>query len=225
MLKGKNAVIFTLSMLLTLVAAAIAAIFCFTTLPEEQLEAAAAPAEKQTEVILACDTDNNVSYAVTINFNNSSATVKRLFYDNSEYKINGLSGMKKAAEKQCNERFDEAVAFTETQLAAFIDYCGGVEVEINNALSDLCQVDEGKQKLGGITAVKIFENEHSYRELCLFIVENTAYKWCSLLGNKRSFFKLIDISDSTLSYARYLPYQQLFKDKFYDNNKNTSESY
>lgn len=200
-------------MLLTIIIFSCVLIWYATALPSRQ-PVAAKPADSRVNV-LVCFIDFDAVYALNIT-DGSCTAVKKLYCDCSAYSSGGLSGMKSAAESFCSEKFDQALCVTETQLAAIIDYAGGVLVKADSALSEICGIKIGTQTLAGITAVQIFEYEPSYRTLCLDIVTQTAENWCRLLWNKRSFFKLLDLSESTLSYAKYLPYSEKFK-KYADN--------
>ncbi len=211
MSKGKNALIFTLSMLMTLIIAAFAAAWFATDLPEEQYTAAPV-SSGETVRVLFCAYESEVSYGITLK-NGAVEGVKRLYFDSAAYLNGGLSAAKETAQKVCGEMYDEALAVTDTQLAAIIDYVGGVKINVDTALSKICTVEKGEQVLTGIAAIRIFAQEPSYRALCLQTVEDIASLWCEKLWNSRAFFRLIDLSDCTLSYARYLPYAQYFDKK------------
>lgn len=211
MSKDKNALIFTLSMLMTLVIAAFAAAWLATDLPEEQYAAAPVSSSEAVRVLL-CAYESKASYAITVK-NGAVEGVKRLYFDSAAYLNGGLSAAKETAQTVCGEMYDEAIAVTDTQLAAIIDYVGGIDVNVDTALSKICTVEKGEQVLTGIAAIRIFTQEQSYRALCLQIIEETANRWCEKLWNSRAFFRLIDLSDCTLSYARYLPYARYFEKK------------
>lgn len=161
--------------------------------------------------VLFCETDHNVSYVLTLDFETKSHRVRRLYFDNSIYKKSGLSGMNKEAQK-LGTNFHAALAVTETQLAALIDYSGGVHCTVDETLSKILDgVSVGEQELCGVAAIKLFSSERQYEPLCLQLVEEVFLKWCGILDNRRCFFKLLELSDNDLSYAGYLPLQGEFK--------------
>ena len=159
---------------------------------------------------LICLTDTDVCYEVYIDFHREEAGVRRLYIDVSHFGSGGLSKLTKEAEKT-GSKYDGALAFTETQLAAAIDYVGGVALNVDKRISAICGgITLGYGSVSGIAAIKIFEDEKENELLCLTLTEEILNKWCLILQDKRSFFRLLDISVNNLSYANYLPIQEYF---------------
>lgn len=163
--------------------------------------------------ILFCDIDNNVSYQLTLDFEKGERQVKRLYFDNSVYFDSGLSTLKEEAER-LGTQFDFAMAVTETQHAAIIDYVGGVELIVDKSISSMCSgLSVGNQTVPGLSAAQIFQYEQNEEVLCLGIVEDVFNKWSIILKEKASFFKLLNLSENDFSYTDYIEMQDKF-DKF-----------
>lgn len=170
--------------------------------------------------VLFCEIDHNASYVLTLDFETGSHRVRKLYFNNDIYKKTGLSGMKNEAQKLGTD-FHATLAVTETQLAALIDYVGGVHCTVNETLSEkLDDISTGEQVLCGISAIKLFAAEKQNEPLCLQLIEEMFLKWCAVLDNRRCFFKLLELSVNDLSYADYLPLEGEFK-QFSESSNST----
>ncbi len=159
---------------------------------------------------LFCQPQMNVAYELIIDFHKTEAKARRLYLDTSYYEKGGLSELTKQAGKLGGE-YNGTIVVTDTQLAAVIDYVGGVSCNVDKRISTLCGgVSLGYSNLAGIAAIRLFEKETENSTLCLTFAEELLNKWCLVLHNKRSFFKLLDLSDNDLSYADYLPISEYF---------------
>ena len=159
---------------------------------------------------LVCLSDADVCYEVYIDFHRAEAGVRRLYLDTSHFESGGLSRLTKEAER-IGSKYDGALTFTETQLAAVIDYVGGVGLNVDKRISAICGgLTLGYGNVSGIAAIRIFADEKENELLCLTMAEEILNKWCLILSEKRSFFRLLDLSDNNLSYAGYLPISEYF---------------
>jgi len=155
-------------------------------------------------------TDAKVCYEAYLDFHRAEAGVRRLYIDPSHYEKGGLSSLNKEAERLGN-KYDGTLAFTETQLAAVIDYVGGVSCDVDKRISTICGgITVGYGNIAGIAAIRLFAEEGENELLCLTMAKELLGKWSLILSEKRSFFRLLDLSDNNLSYAQYLPVSQHF---------------
>lgn len=209
--KGKNILLFFTSMLLTVFILGSGLLFVFTdSVPSDQ-KANIIPQQSNNMRLLFCETDNNLSYEINIDFDLSLLTIKRLEFDNSVYHSKGLSGTLATAEALTGGFFGILIA-TETQTAGLIDYVGGYSCLVGEHISSLCgDIGTGYQTLTGVAITKIFKNEQNNRELCLNIAKTTTENWCKILGEPRNFFKLLSLTTNNLSYTDYLPIADKFK--------------
>lgn len=154
----------------------------------------------------------NLTYELNIDFHKGTTAVKRLYVSTQSYNTGGLSGFEGSAEKELGTEYNGCLAVTETQLAAVIDYVGGVGCNVDKRISAICGgITTGWSNLAGISAIRIFEAERENAPLCLELAEELLQKWCGSLSNKRCFFRLLDLSNHNLSYADYLPISENFK--------------
>ncbi len=157
-----------------------------------------------------------LSYGLDIDFEKQTTTVQRLYVDTNAYSRGGLSEMVARAEDTLSTEFTGAIAVSDTQLAAIIDYVGGVGCNVDKRISSICGgASIGWSNLHGVAAIRLFEAERENEALCLTFAEELLEKWCKTLHNKRSFFRLLDLSDHNLSYTDYLPLVEHFE-KFKD---------
>ena len=163
--------------------------------------------------ILFCEIDNNVSYKLTLDFEEGESSVEKLYFDNDIYHIAGLSAVKKDAEV-LGYQFDYAMVVTETQHAAIIDYVGGTQLQVDKKISEMCSgLSVGLQNVHGIAAAGIFKYEENEEVLCLSIIEDIFKKWTLILDEKPSFFKLLNLCENDFSYTEYIK-QQYYFNKF-----------
>lgn len=174
------------------------------------VEAGTLQSKSNISRLLFLETDNNLTYEIVFDFDLKKLTVKRLQFDNSIYHSVGLSGtVAKATAEHGN--FTSSMAVSETQAAAIIDYVGGYPCNVGEHISSLCKgISLGYQSVSGISVIEIFKSEQSNVALCLDIIETTTLSWCEILGEPRHFFKLLNISNSDLSYTDYLPLADKF---------------
>lgn len=162
---------------------------------------------------LVCLADTNTCYELQVDFHKTEAVARRLYLDTESFQKGGLSEFVKTAEKLGGE-YNGAFALTETQLAAVIDYVGGVSCNVDKRISAICGgITLGYGNIAGISAIRIYAEEKENELLCLSMTEELLNKWCLILSNKRSFFRLLDLSENNLSYADYLPIAEYF-DRF-----------
>lgn len=207
--KSHSILLFFTSMFLTvfIFGGGVLLLFCDSIEPDE---ANVPPTEPSSARILFCETDNNLSYEINLDFYKSRLTVKRLEFDSSIYHQKGLSGALRQAES-INGKFTGAIFVTETQAASLVDYSGGYPCDVGEHISTLCgDIGTGFRTLGGINVISIFKSEKSNRELCLEIVETIALNWCKILEEPRNYFKLLDLTTNNLSYTNYLPVSENF---------------
>lgn len=207
--KSHGILLFFTSMFLTIFifGGGILLLFCDSIEPDA---ANVAPEESNIARILFCETDNNLSYEINLDFYRNRLTVKRLEFDNSIYQQKGLSGALRQAEA-INGKFTGAVFATETQAASLVDYSGGYPCEVGEHISTLCgDIGTGFRTLAGINVISIFKSEKNNRELCLEIVETITLNWCKILEEPRNYFKLLDLTTNNLSYTNYLPVSESF---------------
>ena len=154
---------------------------------------------------LFCQPEWGICYELSIDFQKVETGVKRLYIDTSSYQRGGLSELVKTSETQGRSYYG-CIAVTDTQMAAIIDYVGGVSCNVDKRISEICGgITLGYGDISGIAAIRIFEDEKENELLCLTMAEELLNKWCLILGNKRSFFRILDLSSNNLSYADYLP--------------------
>ncbi len=208
--KGKSFFLFFTSMLLTVFILGSGLLFAFTDSVSYSEEANILPQQSANMRLLFCETDNNLSYEINIDFDLELLTVKRLEFDNSVYQSKGLSGTLAAARGLTGGFFGILIA-TETQAAALVDYVGGYPCLVGKHISTICgDIGTGYQTLAGVAVTKIFKNEKNNRELCLNIAKTTTENWCKILGEPRNFFKLLSLTTNNLSYTDYLPLADKF---------------
>lgn len=160
---------------------------------------------------LLCVPDYELCYELYIDFHRVEASVSRLYIDASHFEKGGLSGILQEA-KSLGFQYDGALAVTDTQLAAIIDYVGGVSCDVDKRISAICGgITLGYGNISGVAAIKLYEAEAGNEMLCLTMTEELLNKWCLILSNKRSFFRLLDLSVNNLSYADYLPIAEYFE--------------
>ncbi len=160
---------------------------------------------------LFCQPEWGICYEFTLDFQRAETGVRRLYLDTSSYEKGGLSELTRTAEST-GTCYDGSLAVTDTQLASVIDYVGGVSCNVDKRISEICGgITLGYGNISGIAAIRIFENEQENELLCLTMAEELLNKWCLILDNKRSFFRLLDLSDNNLSYADYLPEAEHFQ--------------
>ncbi len=160
---------------------------------------------------LLCLSDTDTCYELYVDFHKTEATVRRLYLDTSCLKKGGLSELTKEAEKLGN-KYNGTIVLSETQLAAVIDYVGGVSCNVDKRISSICGgITLGYGNIAGIAAIRIYEEERGNELLCLTMTEELLNKWCLIFSNKRSFFRLLDLSENNLSYADYLPHMEYFE--------------
>lgn len=159
---------------------------------------------------LICLSDVGVCYEVYIDFHREETGVRRLYLDTTHFETGGLSELTKEAER-LGSKYDGTLVFTETQLAAAIDYVGGVYCDVDKRISEICGgITLGSGNIVGIAAIKIFAEEQGNELLCLTMTKELLGKWCLILSERRSFFRLLDLSDNNLSFADYLPDSEYF---------------
>ncbi len=159
---------------------------------------------------LVCLSDSGVCYELDIDFHRVEMGVRRLYLDAEPLKTGGLSGLTKEAER-LGSKYDGTLVFTETQLAAVIDYVGGVHCDVDKRISEICGgITLGSGNIAGIAAIRIFAEEQENELLCLTMTKELLGKWCLILSERRSFFRLLDLSDNNLSFADYLPDSEYF---------------
>lgn len=212
--KSTFLLLFLLSFFSTLIIAFV--VFLLTFKADNTAVGANIPDVTTTKTVLLCDIDNNNSYTVTVDFKNAKAEVSRLYIDNSVYSYSGKSGLLKEARKKCPE-IGHILALSETQFCAAVDYLGGYPVYVTPHISELCGgISQGNQKIVGVSLINIFKQEKNNRELALNAATWLCNGWCKRLSDKRTFFRLIDLSDCDISYTDYYPYIDKFK-VFVDN--------
>ena len=207
--KSHSILLFFTSMFLTIFifGGGVLLLFCDSIEPEA---VNIAPTENQNIRLLFCETDNNLSYEINLDFDKNILNVKRLEFDNSIYHQKGLSGAQKRAES-ITGNFSGAIFVTETQAASLVDYSGGYPCDVGEHVSSLCgDIGLGYRTLAGINVISIFKSEKNNRELCLEIVEAVTLNWCKILDEPRNYFKLLDLTTNNLSYTNYLPISQNF---------------
>ena len=119
--------------------------------------------------------------------------------------------MKARAEKN-GKTYTYAVAVTETQFAALMDYVGGVSRDIDERLSVICGgISQGYHNLAGIATIRLYEKESENEELCLGIVEEIFSKWCDRLHDEQVFYKLLTICENDFNYPDYIKLQSNFE--------------
>jgi len=202
----KDIILFFTSMFLTIILLSLAAVYFFSY---DTLEAGEAANEgivtDSKKTVLFCDIDNNVSYEFTLDFAYDTYRVKRLYFDNSVYNVSGFSGMKMGASEFSDGDYNFAIAVTETQHAALIDYVGGVAMDIDEKLSSVCGgISTGYHDISGITAIKIYQKESENEEVCLAITEEVFVKWCGMMGDENSFYKLLRLCENDFSYTDFI---------------------
>ena len=208
--KANSILLFFTSMFLTIFifGGGVLLLFCDSIEPGEEVDIT--PKETETVRLLFCETDNNLSYEINLDFYKNRLSVKRLEFDNSIYHQKGLSGTLKEAEK-ISGSFTGAIFTTETQTAALVDYSGGYPCDVGEHISTLCgDIGTGYRTLVGINVIRILKSEKNNRELCLEIVETIAINWCKILDEPRNYFKLLDLTTNNLSYTNYLPISEKF---------------
>ena len=206
----KSALTFSLSLILTVGVIGGVIIYFFPTSDKSTTVTTSTPEKARDIKILLTEVENDINYGITVSFTNKSVKVTRLYFKNSPYKSGGIPAILKTARESFGE-CEKAICVTNTQLAALIDYVGGVLVDVDTHLSSICGIDTGYQSVAGVAATKIFEVEKHNTALCLKMVENLCSSWCKLLNNKRDFFKLLELSNNNISYTDYLPIQSNFK--------------
>lgn len=201
---------FFTSMFLTIVIFGGGVLMLFCDSIEAGEEVNIAPKNADNVRILFCETDNNLSYEINLDFYKNRLTVKRLEFDNAIYHRKGLSGTLASAEN-ITGKFSGAICVTETQAAALVDYSGGYPCDVGEHISSLCgDIGTGYRTLAGINVINVFKNEKNNRELALEIVETVALNWCKILSEPRNYFKLLDLTTNNLSYTNYLPVSENF---------------
>ena len=210
----KNTLTFSLSLILTVGIIGGVIIYFFPT-SDKTTNVATTKHETARDIkILLCEVENDINYGITVSFEKGDIKVSRLYFKDSPYKWGGVTAMLKSARESFGE-CEKAACITTTQLAALIDYVGGVGIDIVSNLSRICGIDTGYQQVTGVAAIKIFEVEKHNTALCLKIIEDLSRSWCKILSDKRDFFKLLELSDNNISYTDYLPIQSNFE-KFKD---------
>ena len=84
--------------------------------------------------------------------------------------------------------------------------------DVDKRISTICGgITLGYGNIAGVAAIRIYAEEKENELLCLNLTEEIVNKWCLILSEKRSFFRLLDISTNNLSYVDYLPLLEYFK--------------
>ena len=208
--KVKSILLFFTSMFLTvfIFGGGLLLLICDSIEPDEAVDIS--PKESDSIRLLFCETDNNLSYEINLDFYKKRLTVKRLEFDNAIYHRKGLSGTLANARSITGD-FSSVICVTETQAAALVDYSGGYPCDVGEHISSLCgDIGTGYRTLAGINVISIFKNEKNNRELALEIVETVALNWCKILSEPRNYFKLLDLTTNNLSYTNYLPVSKIF---------------
>lgn len=207
--KNYSVILFVLSLFLTLIIAFF--VFLLTYKPNNTAVGTDAPYAYAPATVLFCDTDNNNAYILCLNFNNGEITVERLYIDVSVYRYGGKSELLKNAQK-LKPDVTRVIAVTETQLCALIDYFGGYPTYVSEHLSQVCGgISKGQQNIVGVSAINIFKKEKHNRLMALNIVEWLSNKWCCGMREKYVFFKLLNLSDTDISYTDYYKRADMFK--------------
>lgn len=206
----KNALTFSLSLILTVGIIGGVIIYLLPTSDKSTAVTTKETGLARDVKILLCEVENDINYGLTISFEKKQVKVKRLYFKNTPNTSGGIPAIIKSARESFGE-CEKALIITTTQLAALIDYVGGVPIDVDSSLGSICGIDSGYQQVAGVAAIKIFEVEKHNTALCLNIIEDLCLSWCKILSNKRDFFKLLDLTNNNISYTDYLPLQNNFK--------------
>lgn len=205
----KNAFMFSLSLILTVIILGGAAIYFYPSNNATTPASTERTAPKKDIKILLCDIEDNINWGITISFEEKKVSVLRLYFKENPYKTGGIPDMLKSARESFGE-CKKALCVTQTQLAAIIDYVGGVSIDVDSNISSICGIDAGYQVITGVCAIKILAYEKHNTALFLNIIEDVAGEWCKIINNKRNFFKLLNLTNNNISYTDYLPIQNDF---------------